>query len=223
MSITPESVQQLLSSEDLGDRLRAVNQLRQLEPETAFVLIQPAVIDRDTRVRYAAVSQLSSLGVQDRSLALQLLRECLLNDPEADVQAAAADAIGALKLREAFEELRQVYHNTSEWLIKLSIVAALAELGEPKGFELLEDALQGDNDLIRTVAIGAMGELGDPRAIPLLLPYANDPDWQIRHRVAQALVHLGATPEAEETLKQLAQDDVEPVAQAAQRLNQIQQ
>ncbi|KKD37242.1 MAG: HEAT repeat domain-containing protein [Limnoraphis robusta] len=221
MSITPESVQQLLSSEDLGDRLRGVNQLRQLEPETAFALIQSAVADRDTRVRYAAVSQLSTLGEQDRTRALQLLRECLLQDPEADVKAAAADAIGGLKLREAFDELEQVYHNTSEWLIKLSIVAALAELGEPRGFELLEDALKGDNDLIRTVAIGAMGELGDRRAIPLLLPYAGDPDWQIRHRVAQALVHLGASPEAEETLKQLASDQVEAVAQAAQRLDQI--
>ncbi|WP_413161857.1 phycobilisome degradation protein NblB [Capilliphycus salinus ALCB114379] len=217
MSITPESVQQLLSSEDLGDRLRGVNQLRQLEPKTAFELIQPAVVDRDTRVRYAAVSQLSSLGEQDRSRALQLLRECLLKDPEADVKAAAADAIGALKLREAYDELHQVYHQTSEWLIKLSIVAALGELGDPRGFELLEDALQGDNDLIRTVAIGAMGELGDPRAIPLLLPFASNPDWQIRHRVAQALVHLGATAEAQATLQQLADDDVEPVAQAAQR------
>jgi HEAT repeat protein len=93
MSITPESVQQLLSSEDLGDRLRGVNQLRQLEPETAFALIQSAVADRDTRVRYAAVSQLSTLGEQDRTRALQLLRECLLQDPEADVKAAAADAI----------------------------------------------------------------------------------------------------------------------------------
>jgi HEAT repeat protein len=132
MSITPESVQQLLSSEDLGDRLRGVNQLRQLEPETAFALIQSAVADRDTRVRYAAVSQLSTLGEQDRTRALQLLRECLLQDPEADVKAAAADAIGGLKLREAFDELEQVYHNTSEWLIKLSIVAALAELEEPR-------------------------------------------------------------------------------------------
>lgn len=217
MSITPESVQQLLSSEDLGDRLRGVNQLRQLEPKTAFELIQPAVRDRDTRVRYAAVSQLSSLGQQDRTLALEFLRDCLLKDPEADVQAAAADAIGALKLREAFDQLQQVYHQTSEWLIKLSIVAALGELGEPRGFELLEDALQGDNDLIRTVAIGAMGELGDQRSIPLLLPFASNPDWQIRHRVAQALIHLGATPEAEDALKQLADDQVEAVAQAAQQ------
>ncbi|MDY7021416.1 MAG: HEAT repeat domain-containing protein [Cyanobacteriota bacterium] len=221
MSITPESVQQLLSSEDLGDRLRGVNQLRQLEPKTAFELIQPVVKDQDTRVRYAAVSQLSSLGWQDLAQTLPLLRECLLQDPEADVKAAAADAIGALKLTEAFDQLQQVYHETSEWLIKLSIVAALGELGEPRGFELLEDALQGDNDLVRTVAIGAMGELKDSRAIPLLIPFASNPDWQIRHRVAQALIHLGLTPETEDALQQLANDQVEAVAQAAQQSEPI--
>ncbi len=46
-----------------------------------------------------------------------------------DVQAAAADSIAALKLTEAFEDLQQLYHTTSEWLVKLSIIAALGEMG----------------------------------------------------------------------------------------------
>jgi len=40
MSVTPESVKQMLSSENLGDRLRAVNQIRELEPAIAFELVQ---------------------------------------------------------------------------------------------------------------------------------------------------------------------------------------
>jgi len=35
----------------------------------------------------------------------------LFNDPEPDVQAAAADCLGALKLTEAFEDLQQLYHH----------------------------------------------------------------------------------------------------------------
>lgn len=215
MTITPESIQQQLSSEDLGDRLRAVNQIRELDQSTGFELIQTAVRDRDTRVRYAAVSQLSSLGVQDRDRSLEILRDCLLNDPEPDVQAAAADALGALKLTDAFDDLNQKYHSTSEWLVQLSIIAALGELGEPRGFELLEDALNNGNELIQTIAVGALGELGDRRAIPLLIPRASDPDWQIRHRVAQALGRLGGE-EAQAVLEQLARDDVSQVAQQAQ-------
>ncbi len=87
MSITPESVKQLLSSADLSDRLRAVNQIRQLEPAIGFELIQSAMSDSNSRVRYSAVSQMDTLGTQDLDLSLNLLRD-LLKDPEPDVQAA---------------------------------------------------------------------------------------------------------------------------------------
>lgn len=221
MTITPESIQQQLQSENVGDRLRAVNDLRHLDPAIAFQLIQTAIKDQSARVRYAAVSQMTSLGEQDRETALTVLRDRLHNDSEADVQAAAADALAALKLTEAFDDLRQQYETTKEWLIKFSIVAALGEMGDPRSFEVLEDALLNGEQLVKTVAISALGELGDRRAIALLLPYATDPDWQIRHRLTQALGTLGGA-EVRATLEQLASDEMEIVAQSAQvHLQQI--
>ncbi len=56
MSITPDSAKQLLESEDFGDRIRGINQLREIDTATAFELIQPAITDKNTRVRYAAES-----------------------------------------------------------------------------------------------------------------------------------------------------------------------
>ncbi|GAB4232190.1 MAG: HEAT repeat domain-containing protein [Elainellaceae cyanobacterium] len=215
MSVTPESVQELLNSEDFGQRLSGVNQLRQLDPAVAFEMIQPIVLDKSVRVRYAAVSQLASLGQQNPSLALEVLRRSLLEDPEPDVQAAAADSLGALQLTEAYEDLERLYHQTSEWLVQFSIIAALGELGDPRSFDLLKTALDSDIALIKTAAIGSLGELGDERAISLLLPYVASEDWQIRHRVAQALSHF-EQPEARAALESLGQDDVEPVAQEAQ-------
>jgi len=53
----------MLSSEDLGDRLRAVNQIRELEPAIAFELVkQPSMTAM--LVRYSAVSQMDTLGGQ---------------------------------------------------------------------------------------------------------------------------------------------------------------
>jgi FOG: HEAT repeat len=170
MSITPESVEQLLNSEDFGDRLRAVNQLRQLEPAIAYNLIQSAIGDKNVRVRYAAVSQMSTLGTQNLSNALEVLLHSLRNDPEPDVQAAAADALGALKLTDALEDLQQVYSSTSEWLVQLSIVAALGEMGDPKAFPMLENALTSENELIQTIAMCTRGigrQTGDRTAYPL--------------------------------------------------------
>lgn len=214
MSVNPESVQALLNSEDFGQRLSGVNQLRQLDPAIAFQLIQSVIGDSSTRVRYAAVSQLSSLGQLDPAAAQEILRRCLLEDPEADVQAAAADSIGALKLTEAFEDLEQLYHQTPEWLVQFSIIAALGELGDRRGFELLEQALHSEVELVKTAAIGSLGELEDERAIPLLLSFVGHEDWQIRYRVAQALSHFNS-PDVRAALETLTQDEMQPVSQEA--------
>ena len=215
MTITPDSAKQLLESEDFGDRIRGINQLREIDTATAFELIQPMITDKNTRVRYAAVSQLDTLGVTKKEECLKLLRDRLFNDPEPDVQAAAADAIGGLKLTEAYDDLDKIYHETSEWLIQFSIIAALGELGEPKGFELLSEALKSNNNLLQTAAIGALGELGDNRAVPLLTPFADNEDWQVRYRLVQALGRLGGT-EARATIEKLSEDESEQVAKEAQ-------
>jgi HEAT repeat protein len=216
MSITPESVKQMLSSEDLGDRLRAVNQIRDLEPAIAFELAQSAVTDSNARVRYSAVSLFDTVGKQDLDASLNILRDRLLNDPEPDVQAAAADCLGALKLHAAFEDMQQVYHTTNEWLVKFSIVATLGELGDPRAFELLKEALSSDNDLVKTAAISSFGELGDAQAVPLLAPYAGNPDWQMRYRLVQSLNLLGGA-DAKSILQTLATDEVEAIATEAKK------
>ncbi|MEH2242667.1 phycobilisome degradation protein NblB [Nostoc sp.] len=215
MSINPESVKQLLSSEDLGDRLRAVNQIRQLEPAIGFELIQSAIGDTNSRVRYSAVSQMDTLGTQDLQLSLDILRDRLLHDSEVDVQAAAADCLGALKLHEAFEDLQQLYYTTDEWLIQFSIIATLGELGDPRAFELLKQALSSENELVQTAAISSLGDLGDLQAVSLLAPYATNPDWQIRYRLVQALARLGNSAEVKSILETLADDEVEAIATEA--------
>lgn len=215
MSVTPETVKQRLSSEDLGERLQAVNQIRELEDTAvAFELAQSAVQDRNARVRYSAVSQMDTLGGQNLQVSLDLLRDRLINDPEPDVQAAAADCIGALKLTEAFTDLEQLYHNTTEWLIKFSIVATLGELGDPRSFDLLKEALNSDIDLVKTAAISSLGDLQDSRAVELLSPHVSNTDWQVRYRVAQALGKLGGT-QAQSILEDMIHDQVEAVAQEA--------
>lgn len=219
MAIAPEQLKQQLASDNLGDRLRAVNLLREIDPAIAFQLIQTVISDSSSRVRYAAISQLSTLGVQDKETTLPILKGALHHDPEADVQAAAADSIGALQLVEAYDDLAMAYNNTSEWIVQMSIVACLGELGASRGFELLQQALTSENNLVALTAIGALGELKDPRGLPLLLEFANNDDWQVRHRLAQALGNYMQTPQAETVLpvlQTLGKDHSAIVAETAQ-------
>ena len=155
-------------------------------------------------------------GGENPQLALELLRDRLHNDSEVDVQSAAADALAALKFPDAFEDLQQVYQQTSEWLLQFSIVAALGEMGDPRAFDLLKDALARDNHLLQTASIGAFGDLGNTDAVPLIIPFATNTDWQIRLRVAQSLGRLDVN-QAKSTLEKLAEDEVEQVAAEAKR------
>ena len=222
MSVTPESVKALLDSDNFVDRIKGINQLSKLEVKTAFSLVQSTITDSNTRVRYAAVSQLDTLGLENKQEALEILRDRLFNDPETDVQAAAADAIGGLKLTEAFEDLQRVYHQTDEWLIKVSIVAALGEFGDPRGFTMLQEALVSKNSLLQTVAIGSMGELGDPRAVDELVGFAESDDWQMRYRLVQALAKLGGD-KAYSTIAKLSEDPSEQVASEAKKYRKVQE
>ena len=217
MSITRESVQILLSSADFGDRLRGVNQLRELDRAIAFEMIQPIVQDSNVRVRYAAMSQLSSLGHENPTRTLEMLRVGI-KDPEADVQAAAADCIGALHLVEAYPELRQLYISTSDWIVQMSIVATLGELGEPLAIEILESAINSGTELLIVSAIGALGELKDERAIAILEPFAQNPDSQIRYRVAQALAYFPNSIEAKVILNTMVNDSEALVSEYAKEL-----
>jgi HEAT repeat protein len=173
------------------------------------------VTDQNTRVRYAAVSQLATIGSIDLAESLIILRDRLVNDSEPDVQAAAADAIGALKLTDAFDDLQHLYETTPEWLVQFSIVAALGELGDPRGLKLLETALTNETVLVQTAAIGSIGELGDPNGVDSILPFMTNPDWQIRYQLARALRNLGGDVAAK-NLAVLATDAVEQVALEAQ-------
>jgi HEAT repeat protein len=178
MSNLSEATRALLTSEDFGERLRGIDQLRRLDPEVAFAAVRGLTTDRNTRVRYAAVSMLASIGQVDRSASLELLRAGLVDK------------------------------------VQFSLVAALGEFGDPRGFDLLEDAIRSDNELLCTAAIGSLGELGDPRGVALIVPFADHEDWQIRYRVVQALSNF-ATPEAHAAMARLANDPVEQVAATA--------
>ncbi|MCM1983318.1 HEAT repeat domain-containing protein [Lyngbya confervoides] len=214
MTSSPDSIQKLLTSEDFGDRIHGLNELRTLDAETAWPLLIPLIKDAQVRVRYAAVSQMDTVGIANVSQARTLLLDRLHNDPEADVRAAAADAIGALQIREAFPDLKRAYEGTSDWLIQMSIIACLGELGAPEGFELLKTALASPEPLVQLAAISSLGELQQPEAIPLLVPFLQHEDWQVRQRLVQAFSCFDQSQVAE-YLQRLTQDEVDQVANYA--------
>jgi HEAT repeat protein len=197
-----------LQSPDFGTRIRAVIALRPLPPEEALPLLEIALTDSNTRVRYSAVSLLGQKpGPQTRALLTQLLHQ----DPEFDVRAAAAASLGDLGDKDAFEDLKQAYLNDGQDLVRFSIVAALGELGDPRAFDLLITALKAGG-LQEEAALMALGQIALPEVIPVLQSYLPHPDWQLRLRAVQALAEIN-TPASLACLVGL-QEDNPTVAQA---------
>jgi HEAT repeat protein len=214
MTSTPESIRVLLTSANFGDRLHGINQLRTIDKAIALELVQLVTADSNTRVRYAAISLMDTIGDADLAKSLEILRGCL-KDPEYDVQSAAADALGGLKLTAAIPELIDMYHGTSEWLLQLSIVAALGSLPDPRSMKLFSESIGSAVELVRMTTVQAVGETADPAGVEILQQAIADPDTQIRFRVAEALGKIG--DEAAKKLLQTMTNDVDPkVAAQAQ-------
>jgi len=214
MTETLANFQAQLRSEDMGVRMRVLNLARVLSDSDRFTLAVEAIKDGNARIRYDAVSQMATLGHIDPNLSLEILVDRLMRDSENDVKAAAADSISALKLTAGFDDLITAFRATNDWMLQFSIIAALGELGDGRGFDLLQECLTHPTDLVRIAAVGALGDLGDARALPLLLPLVHDEDWQIRHRTAQSLYRLGGEP-AKAAITGLLDDPISQVAEAA--------
>lgn len=219
--MTSVSVPDLLQSADYGDCISGLNQLHTLSHEEAFTLITPLITHTNARVRYAAVSKIATIGNVDRKASLELLCDRLQNDSELDVKAAAADSLGALGLKEAYEEIAALYHATSDWLLRLSIVAALSEMGEPKAIDVMLDALTSDNDLLVATAIGAIGDLGDDSVVDQLETFMCHDDSQVRFRTAQALGSLGGDRSRSWLQRMLDDTDDQVVTQAQHSLERL--
>jgi HEAT repeat protein len=190
MTPTPESVRALLTSANFGDRLQGINQLRVIDKAAAFELVQLVIADSNTRVRYAAVSLIDTIGDVDPAKSLEILRSCLA-DPEYDVKSAAADALGGLQLTAAIPELVDLYHDTSEWLLQLSIVAALGSMPDPRSLQLFSESIGSEVELVRMTTVQAIGEMADPAGVEILQQAIADSDDHIRVRVAEALGRIG--------------------------------
>eukprot|EP00741_Cyanophora_paradoxa_P003787 tig00000718_g3681.t1 len=181
-------------SEDPQERSAAIRGTRAYPGRLAIPMLLQAAKDVDAACRFQAVSSIASFGQVeglDEAAVAMALEDSLFNEPDATIQAAAADAIGALKLARCFPALQDKLLQSADWSVRTAIVAALGELKDPRGYDLIVSALRGATDeadiWVKLAAIVALGELGDKRAVELLEPLVEDEDFQVSMRARQAL------------------------------------
>jgi len=134
----------------------------------------------------------AGLGVKQNEVGWQALVAAMQGDEDANVRAEAANSLVSHPLERAWPLLRDVFAADQQWLVRCSILSALAEQPAIDPAWLLELASMAITDADGTVRVGGaeilarlVREQGAAEARVLLQQLQADPD----HRVVAAALN----------------------------------
>lgn len=201
-----EQIKNALNDSNPQLRMRGIRELRNYEADVATPLLLNHLDDKEFLVRsFVAMA----LRRQESDRAFEALLEMIKNDKDPNVRAEAANSLSYYGDR-AIAHLRQMYEIDDHWLVRRSIIAAMADLDSPQELlEICEIGISGDDQPVMESCIGCLGLLANteqqPAALNLLLSLANDEFWRVRLQVAKSLGKYD-DPEAIAALNQLRTD-----------------
>jgi len=183
-----------------------------------------ALRDSDAKVRQSAISGLwGDIATDLLGPFVQLLQ----TDPDENVRAAAATALGSYILAGELEELDSalamraeeallaVLNNTEEPVeVRRRALESIAYSGEAGVRQLIEDGYYASDPSMRVSAVFAMGRSADVRWRGLVRAELQSPNPEMRAEAAIASGELGAKSAAEDVMA-LLQDKDESVRLAA--------
>ena len=171
-SLDPLSNSELLQAIRSGDPSRAMPalaSLRQLPAPEAIPLLLIGLQQTAFAIRSLCCA---GLGYKRSEQGRQALVKVLKEDPDANVRAEAANALAYYGVVEAWPLLRQTFVDDDHWLVRCSILAALAEDPTMQPAWLLDLAELALADRDGTVRVGGAELLGRLLGLPPVPPSA---------------------------------------------------
>lgn len=202
-----EQIKNALDDSDPQRRMRAIRELRNYEADVATPLLLEHTDDSEFLVRsFVAMG----LRRKQNDAAFTALLKMLAEDKDPNVRAEAANSLSYYGDR-AISHLRQTYETDAHWLVRRSIIAAIADLNHPQELlEICEIGIKGDDQPVMEACINCLGLLADTeqrsRALELLTSLAEDDSWRVRFQVARSLGKYNH-PEAIAVLNKLKTDE----------------
>jgi len=182
-SLDPLSNSELLQAIRSGDPSRAMPalaSLRQLPAPEAIPLLLIGLQQTAFAIRSLCCA---GLGYKRSEQGRQALVKVLREDPDANVRAEAANALAYYGVVEAWPLLRQTFADDDHWLVRCSILAALAEDPTMQPAWLLDLAELALTDRDGTVRVGGAELLGRLLGLPPVPPSAAAVADQARERL----------------------------------------
>ncbi|MEM8829287.1 MAG: HEAT repeat domain-containing protein [Cyanobacteria bacterium P01_G01_bin.19] len=183
-----QDIRDALSDSNPQIRMKGVRELRNYETEVAAPLLLDHTKDEEFLVRSFVAMGLG----RKRSLeAFSALLEMIDSDGDPNVRSEAANSLSYYG-DSAIPHLRKMFERDSHWLIRRSIIAAIADLKAPQELlEICSIGLSGDDEPVMESCVSCLGMFPNTEqqetALNLLLPLIDDESWRIRVQVARAL------------------------------------
>lgn len=181
-----------IASGDPSRAMPALAGLRDVQEEQATPLLLLGLMQSAFMVRSLSCA---GLGVKRSEAGWQALVRALQSDEDANVRAEAANALASYGVERSWPLLRQAFADDGQWLVRCSVLSALAEQPEIPLEWLLELAGLALADADGTVRVGGAEILGRlvreaapelaRQAREQLAPLQADPD----HRVVAAALN----------------------------------
>ena len=209
-----EQIKTDLKNSDPQKRMKAVLELREQDTETAVPLLKVSMKDKEFLVRsFTAMA----LGKKQSAESFAALLEMVKFDRDPNVRAEAANSIslfGAI----AAPHLTVAFEQDDHWLVRRSILAAIAELNCPE--ELLQISslgIEGEDKTVAESSVDCLGNLANTekktQALKKLLSLVDHGNWRMRWRAAKALGKFDES-EAKAALTKLKNDENHRVVSA---------
>ena len=155
--MTLDQRREAILSGDPSRAMPALAGLRELPPDQAVPLLLLGLQQSAFMVRSLSCA---GLGVKPNEAGWQALVGALESDGDANVRAEAANALVSHSLQRAWPLLLKAFERNPEWLVRCSILSAVAEHPEMEPADLLELAQLAQADGDGTVRAGAAEILG---------------------------------------------------------------
>jgi serine/threonine protein kinase/HEAT repeat protein len=155
------------ASQQLRTRQLSARELAGVRQSSLGVLGSQLRSSADSGQRELQLSALQTAG-RTHELALRPLVEPLLRDPDGEVQALAAEALGQLGDRQAVTALATLLSETSKLPVKVAAATALDLLDDERGQRTLLQLLDGTDEVARFRAAYALAGKGNRKAVAVL-------------------------------------------------------
>ncbi|HTZ18873.1 MAG TPA: HEAT repeat domain-containing protein [Dissulfurispiraceae bacterium] len=151
-------------------------------------LLYPLLKDKDHDIRKFAIDLLSEIqeGVNPSQIVPSL------EDPNANVRAAAAKALGDLRWNDAIPRLIQSLGD-EEWVCFYAL-QSLGDLKAEQAAPAIAALLSSPSEVVRFSAIETMGKLGSAAVLPALISYLSAASGDEKLATVKSIIQIGVTP-----------------------------